>query len=308
MSRYAILIPTRNRPQKVIELLKSITSSTIKPRQIIIVASGVDIAFQLDPFNSILPITYQHTEISGQINQKRLGITLLEAGIEWCLFMDDDLKLDSKAVEIAFNEIAKYEKKDLVGIGFSLPVTSRAFDSSKLTVRIGELFGVASKPIGCVLSNGHAVSYLQSEITIETEWLNGASMWRVDLLDSYGRDLPSTKYAACEDLIFSYPLRKYGTLLYVPTARMCFQDIEKTDFNDISVIKYASYWRYFFVKQNAELSLFKFAISEFGRTLFALRDSKIKSLDYSLKLMKHFSILLFRVTFRVDPRRTLNSI
>lgn len=308
MSRYAILIPTRNRPQKVIELLKSVTLSTIKPEQIVIVASGVDIAFQIDPFNSILPITYHHTEISGQINQKRIGITFLEAGIDWCLFMDDDLKLDSKAVEIAFHEIVEYENNELAGIGFSLPVTSRAFDSSKLTVRIGELFGVVSKPIGCVLSSGHAVSYLQSEITIETEWLNGASMWRVDLLELYGRDLPSTKYAACEDLIFSYPLRKFGLLLYVPNATMHFQDIEKTDFNDIGVLKYASYWRYFFVKQNVELSLFKFAISEFGRTLFAFRDSKRKSLDYALKLIKHFSILLFRVTFRVDPRKTLESI
>lgn len=308
MNEYAVLIPTRNRPQKVIKLLKSLTVSTVKPKQIIIIASGEDIAVYLEQFDSILPLTYLHTETSGQINQKRLGIPLLISGVEWCLFMDDDLELHPKAIEIIFREVSRVELGNVAGIGFSLPVTSRSVNSSKTFLLLASLLGINTKSPGRVLKSGHATSYMQSEKTIQTEWLNGASMWRTELLSHYGQGLPSTTYAAYEDVIFSYPLRKNGILLYVPTAKMFFQDVEKTDFDDFNILRFASYWRYFFVNQNTELSSFRFATSEIGRTLFAFSNLRVKSLSVGLKFFNHILKLLLRVIFRVDPQKILSSM
>lgn len=305
MSRYSILIPTRNRPHKVIKLLKSISLSTEKPQQIVIVASGADIASQLESFSSILPITYLHTEIFGQINQKRLGISLLDPGVEWCLFLDDDLEMHSKAIEIAFREVSRFELEHVVGIGFSLPVTSRGVNSSRSVNLLATLLGLNAKPLGRVLKSGHATSYLQSDKTIQTEWLNGASMWRTELLSHYGHGLPSTKYAACEDLIFSFPLNKYGKLIYVPESKLSFQDNEFTDFDSHEVIKAATFWRYYFVKTNPRLSVFKFLISQVGRVSYATVRKKSKRTVFLFKMLEIHAHLLSNLIRKRSPLELL---
>lgn len=305
MSRYSILIPTRNRPEKVVKLLKSISSSTVKPEQIVIVASGTDIVSQLGDFNSILPITYLHTEISGQINQKKIGISHLNSGVEWCLFLDDDLELHSNAVEIAFKEVVRNKLENVVGIGFSLPVTSRGVNSSRTVVFLATLLGLSAKPQGKVLKSGHATSYLQSENTIQTEWLNGASMWRTELLSHYGQGLPSTKYAACEDLIFSFPLNKYGKLIYVPDSRLSFQDHEFTDFDSFEVIKAATFWRYYFVKTNPRLSVRAFLISQIGRVFYATVRKQHKRTVFILKMLQIHWHLLLNIVRRRNPLELL---
>ena len=83
MSQIAVLIPTRNRPEKIAKLLDSLRSSTIKPNQIIIVASGEDIKNHLKPFEDSFEITYQYTQIMGQIAQKKIGIDLINEEINW---------------------------------------------------------------------------------------------------------------------------------------------------------------------------------------------------------------------------------
>ncbi len=305
MSRYSILIPTRNRPEKVVKLLKSISSSTVRPEQIVIVASGMDIFSQLGEFNSILPITYLHTEIPGQINQKKIGISLLYPGVEWCLFLDDDLELHSNAVEIAFKEIVRDKLQNVVGIGFSLPVTSRGVNSSKAVVFLATVLGLSTKPLGKVLKSGHATSYLQSENTIQTEWLNGASMWRTELLSHYGQGLPSTKYAACEDLIFSFPLNKYGKLIYVPDSKLSFQDDDFTDFDSFEVIRAATFWRYYFVKTNPRLSVTAFLISQVGRVFYATKRKKNKRTAFIFQVLQIHWHLLLNIVRRRNPLELL---
>jgi glycosyltransferase involved in cell wall biosynthesis len=285
--------------------LKSISLSTVKPHQIVIVASGEDIASQLEIFNSTLPITYLHTEISGQIHQKKLGISLLNPGAEWCLFLDDDLELHSNAIEIAFREVSSSELHQVVGIGFSLPVTSRVISSSRTVLFLAALIGLNTKRLGRVLKSGHATSYLQSENTIQTEWLNGASMWRTELLVHYGSDLPSTRYAACEDLIFSFPLNKYGKLIYIPDSKLSFQDDEFTNFDSYEVIKAATYWRYYFVKTNPRLSVGAFLVSQVGRVFYATVKKKNKRTEFVFKVIKIHVHLLQNILRRRSPLELL---
>jgi GT2 family glycosyltransferase len=285
VSEVAILIPTRNRPEKVVKLLDSLNSSTIKPNQIIIVASGEDIKNYLGRFEESFQISYKHTQISGQIAQKKIGITLLNEKNNWCLFLDDDLVVDPTAIERALEEVNSRVSESVIGVGFSLPTTSRAKSASGLTLRIGNLFGIHTNSPGKVLRNGHATSYLQMEEVTNTEWLNGASMWQKSVLKSYGQDVPSTKYAACEDLIFSYPLHKIGQLIYVPQAKLAFQDYELSDFDGLTVFESASYWRYYFVCQNG-LSRFAFFYSQFGRILFAVAQKRNGRVSTFLKLIR----------------------
>ena len=303
MSEVAILIPTRNRPEKVAKLLDSLMSSTIKPNQIIIVASGEDIKNQLRRFEDYFEITYKYTQIAGQIAQKKIGITLLNEENNWCLFLDDDLLVGPRAIEGALEAVNSRGPGRVIGVGFSLPITSRAQSAGRFTLRAGKLFGIHNNSPGKVLWNGHATSYLEMEEITNTEWLNGASMWQKSVLNSYGQGVPSTRYAACEDLIYSYPLHKIGELIYAPQAKLEFQDYELSDFNNLIIFESASYWRYYFVCKNG-LSRFAFFYSQFGRILFIVAQKRNRRVSTFLKLVK-LQIPLLQSYFGRKPSELL---
>ena len=147
MDTYAVLIPTRNRPEKIINLLKSLSNSSIKPSQIVVVASGIDIGEVLSGFKNSLPITYLHTHLAGQIAQKKLGVALVSNDIDWCLFLDDDLEISPNAVENALREADLYTQDRAVGIGLSLPPTTRTISVNPLVRFTAKLFRIdADKP------------------------------------------------------------------------------------------------------------------------------------------------------------------
>ena len=308
MESFAILIPTRNRPKELSILLRSIQKSTRLPKQVVVVASGQNVAHILDEFSKSLEITYLHTEVTGQIAQKRLGVELVSKEVEWCLFLDDDLILEESAIDLALSAARSYEKKDIIGIGLSLPPLSRALNASKVNKKLLGLFKLSSSRPGEVLSSGHATSYLQETSVTETQWLNGASMWKLEHAKNYGIDLPSTPYAACEDLIFSYPLSKQGVLIYVPESKLRFQESQLSDFDSFEVLRAASYWRYYFISKNQGLSFRWFFLSQIIRSLYAIKKAKVKGLGLLLELLRlHFNLV--RSHFAgVSPNVLLNEL
>ena len=308
MESFSILIPTRNRPNELSMLLRSVQKSTRLPKQVVVIASGQNVAHILDEFSKSLEITYLHTEVTGQIAQKRLGVELVSKEVDWCLFLDDDLILGESALDLALSAARSYEKRDIVGIGLSLPPLSRVLNVSKVNKKLLGLFKLSSSRPGEVLSSGHATSYLQETSVTETQWLNGASMWKLEHAKNYGIDLPSTPYAACEDLIFSYPLSKQGTLIYVPESKLRFQESQLSDFDSLEVLRAASYWRYYFISKNQELSFRWFILSQIVRSLYAIRKAKIKRLGLSLGLLR-LNVKLVRSHFAgVSPNVLLNEL
>lgn len=306
--RVAILIPTRNRPKAVEALLESISQSSLHPSQIVIVSSGQNIEGIVEKFSETLPITYEHTEVEGQIAQKRNGIKLIHEDIEWCVFLDDDLLIEEDTLQVALSAAKSIGKVNVIGIGLALPPTSRFLNSSKRKRILARLFGLTSDSPGKVLASGHATSYLQENSRIETQWLNGASMWRTKCVREYGTDLPSTPYAACEDLIFSYPLSKLGTLMYVPEAKVSFQESELSVFDSFKVLESASLWRYYFVRQHKELSVGRFFISQIARSVFALSNAKSEKVNLFFALTKLNFMILLRILSCGDPKTMINKL
>ena len=308
MDSIAILIPTRNRPIAVSRLLNSISRSTLKPEQVIIVSSGQDIEHVLEVYSKVLPILHLHTESIGQIAQKRIGVGLIAQNITWCVFLDDDLLVEVSALEIALRSANSYTRTEVIGIGLRTPVTSRGINLPLYREKLARLFKLSSNLPGKVLSNGHATSYLQSDFIIETQWLNGASIWRAEHARSYGLNLPSTPYAACEDLIFSYPLSKKGTLVYIPDAKVNFQDSEMSQFDSFKVLQAASLWRYYFVTRHRELSLTRFFLSQVVRGIYAIKQSKKSKGKLSIELVKLNLKIMKSYLTKIPPHDLLNEL
>jgi glycosyltransferase involved in cell wall biosynthesis len=308
MTRVSILIPTRNRPEKIVKLLESIEKSSVKPFQIVVVASGQNIEPSLLRFKKNLNISYFHTVIIGQVAQKKIGINLLHKDSQWCLFLDDDLLVGEHAIESALNEANSRVQESVIGLGYSLPPTTRILNAGVIALGIGRVLQIASGEPGTVLKSGHAVSYSQAKTVIETQWLNGASMWHVSVLETYGLGLPSTPYAACEDLIFSYPLGKRGKMIYCPEAHLSFQDGELSNFDSATVFEAATFWRYYLVKNNPELSIWRFQISQIGRIIFALLNTENGKRKLGMKLIKAQAQMYMSILRRESPVDLLNRL
>jgi glycosyltransferase involved in cell wall biosynthesis len=306
--KFAILIPTRNRPKELSILLDSITKSHHLPSQVVIVAAGQDVRDVVNDFKELLNIDYCHTETRGQIAQKRIGVALVLPEIEWCLFLDDDLALAHDCMAIAFDALNHPAKGEIIGIGLALPPSSRGLNLPWGQESILRLFKLYSSEPGRVLSSGHATSYLQERQVVETQWLNGASLWRTSIARNYGKDLPSTPYAACEDLVFSYPHSKKGVLIYAPEAKVYFQSNELTQFDSFEVLKSASYWRFFLVAKSSDLSFKWFFLSQVVRLLYAVKIAKQSRFRLLFGLLKiNFKLLGFYFLSK-SPESLLNEL
>jgi glycosyltransferase involved in cell wall biosynthesis len=304
MDKVVILIPTRNRPQQLLRLLRSISVSKLKPVQVVIVSSGIDVSEVINRFRDSLQITYIHSAIKGQVAQKRLGVKVVRRDSDWCVFLDDDLVVEETTIGVALETASAYSKKDVIGIGLSLIPTSREFHFTPRWLRIARILKLSSELPGRVLESGHATSYLQSKNVIETQWLNGASIWRTGHIQQYGVGLPSTNYAACEDLIFSYPLSKIGTLIYVPNAKLAFQSEDFSKLDSIEAFKAASFWRFYFVSCHKELSMRWFLMSQIARTFFLIKKSEDKSVRVLGELMQ-LNLKLFTSCITGSPSQSL---
>jgi len=298
---FAILIPTRNRPSQIANLLESLLASTLRPLQIIIIASGEDIGNVVGSFAGRLPITYHHTKVMGQVNQKKEGLGFLVEKSEWVVFLDDDLLVSSETFEVAFSTLFEQtgvNSKPIVGIGMKISSTTRIQGLSRFGHVLSRIFFLSSDTRGTILKSGQAVSYLEETLPIQTEWLNGASIWQKDSAIAYGKLTSSSKYAAYEDVVFSYPQSKIGRLIFSPNSVLFFQDYSLSDFESKDIYESAAYLRMSFVLDNSELSPILCAWSQLGRSVFAAKQIGFTNLKY-LFFLSQINWRLFLVAIKV---------
>lgn len=290
--KYSVLIATRNRPQKLGITLRSLVDSNIKPEQVIVVSSGDQIVDVINEYKKEIAITHLHIEGKGQIRQKMEGVKLILPTADWVAFLDDDVTLEPTAISNIFTTILNHEENSrLLGVGFSernAPINSQG----RLVEIVHTIFGISTTRKGVVLSNGQGNNYMNSDVLLETSWLNGASMWRKDVAKSYEIPFLAASYSACEDLIFSYQQSKKGLLIVDPTSQFTFQERAETPHGNLDFFSSSTYWRMYFVLTNSELSISAFLWAQIGRTIWFILSSH-GSLREKLELSySAFKILL----------------
>jgi len=272
---FAILIATRNRPLELSQLLNSISQLEKIPKNVVIVSSGSSITSTIAG-HANLNITHHHISEYGQIRQKMIGIKLIPQDVDWVLFLDDDLLLDSSSTKHLFDFIRRTNQSNLLGLGLSDSSVTE-FDRKKFLPR--------RKP-GSVTQSGINVSYMSCKDPVQTSWLNGASMWSKQAVDMYHFDYLDSRYSICEDLIFSYSMSKLGALYYVPNAKFQFQSDVKKHVEDFEIFSARAYWKYYFVSKFENLSAGKFL----GHQVLATIAFICRSEGSSLSILKRISL------------------
>jgi glycosyltransferase involved in cell wall biosynthesis len=303
----AILVATKNRPDKLKKLLESLIPSAHKISQIIIISSGQNISQVVRTFEDSLNIKHFHSKISGQIIQKIEGIKYIGDRISWVLFLDDDITISKEAVDSLLNNYLTNPKFIDVH-GFGLKIDNLQFKKyTKIQKMILRVFGLYSNRDGSVLRSGHAQAYQNSIADVETEWLNGISVWRAESLRSYSSRFPEIDYAAYEDVIYSYKVSRKNRLLFASGVSVVNQDHEIYTPLTFNQYKAGSYMRYLFVSENRNLSLSYLLISQLFRT-FDFTINGDMNMSQVARFAKSFFIwwdLFLAIIINFDPIKLL---
>ena len=248
----AIICPTKNQPEKVLRLLSSVAELDISPHQVIIADGGHDLKRRLVPHTTVLNLTCLYSPEPGQILQRNHALGFLDDEIRLVLYLDDDMTLDRNSLTkiLAFWNFESGKKERLLA-GVSLNVV----DLPKLRPSlIRKLFFLQLEPAGGVSKSGYCIPYAPTQKSIETSWLlGGATLWSRDILEKYRHPINfPTRWAVCEDLMYSFPLSRNYRLMVAADAHAYHNET----YSELSFKQGVFYglsgaiMRYHFIKQN----------------------------------------------------------
>jgi glycosyltransferase involved in cell wall biosynthesis len=250
-----IITPTFNRTKQIDKLLKTLTQQTL-PVGSIIVADGMGSAKEvIDKYRDHLSVKWLNCPVQGQITQRNFALKGLPVDCKVVIYFDDDIQLESNAIE----EMVKFWNTQAnipAGVSFNI---SNIPDQPDNIFR--HIFCMATEPHGKVWRSGYNSPCGNNEDNMSSEWLpGGVTAWRKDVLDTYSIPDISSRWAVCEDLIFSYPVGKNEPLFFCAKAKVKhIDDITKLGFYKcLERGKNTVLWRLYFVSINQDLSVLLF--------------------------------------------------
>lgn len=229
----AILVPTKDRPDKMRELLQSIKAQNIQLNQVVVVATGQDIRFLQKEFPN-LPIDYHHVETRGQIFQRSYGIKQLKKEIKLVCLLDDDHYLLPGALQtmLAFWNQEPRHGAICFNIMDEPPFRWNFFKS---------IFGMTATKPGRVTRAGFNTRVTHVEKNIKTEWvMGGATVWRREILDENPYEEWDKGFPENEDIYFSFPLGKKYSFVVCAAARaehrrVTFESLKTAEFGETQI-------------------------------------------------------------------------
>jgi hypothetical protein len=241
------------------KLLDSISNSKLLPDEIVIVSSGQNIEKVIK--NVRIEVNYIHVDTSGQSFQKKMGISSFSKGIDWIFMLDDDLLLRRETLTNLKESIINEVPKKTVGIG------SRIIYQNETKKRLGNVLIQRLNKPGKVNKSGRVSPYDVSR-KITTEWLNGASAWKREMLDHYDLPYLTSKYAAYEDVIFSSRVATNNRIIYDPKVELISQDRIKTAKSlNLDQLRMIVLWNAYLVTQIDKCKILNYKILSIMRIL-----------------------------------------
>jgi GT2 family glycosyltransferase len=215
MHKIAFVIPTKDRPDDLKRMLKSLADQEVKPDQIIVVdGSKPTIKNIVDNFDH-LKITYISTYPPSLAKQRNLGMALLNKNITLAGYLDDDVILERDAIK----NMLKFWSKAMPNVG------GAAFNITNTLppkwTRIKSIFFLDSPKPGRLLSSGCTSILGHQKRNISVDWLcGGATVWRREVTNKYHYDEWFKGTGYLEDVDFSFNVKNKYKLFIVADAKL----------------------------------------------------------------------------------------
>lgn len=201
--KVAVVIPTRNRPSDLADLLTTVAGQSLTPARVIIVDSSDETSEILSSVTN--KYVYIKTNIRSAAQQRNIGLDWLWLNFRNCefvAFLDDDVLLPTDYLERLVKLLAS--KQELCGVsgiaGFNTIYRKGNFilDSIGITGREGSVtkacINIPVKP--------------NQGIVTDVDWLIGCSVWRYFDISNLFFERDFFGSSIFEDVIFSFSVRK----------------------------------------------------------------------------------------------------
>jgi GT2 family glycosyltransferase len=222
-AKSCFVIATRNRPNYLVETVRSLVEQTVLPRELCIVDAS-DVAPARPEIEAMcaaarIELDYVHPATRGLTVQRNVGIARTTG--DPVFLIDDDVWLDPHVHEVI---LAEYERwgPELGGVR-GAPIHPPS--PGRLTILWRRLFGLGGwwpEGSGRMRSGFFVEGVASSRSVRKVEYFNGWFMsYRREVFDHERFDEKLAGYAFKEDIDFSYRVFKRGYLLVqTPVARI----------------------------------------------------------------------------------------
>ena len=255
--KLSIIIPTKDRPKKLLKLIEKLKKYKFFFNEVIIVDSSNKknnryIKKKLTIIDPSIKLLNSKPSISYQRN---LGIKKTKKSNEYFMFLDDDILFKDNS----FKNMKKFiEKNDYVGYSFNLSGMNKSSFYDKLKKsKLSKKLGIYDGRIGAVSPSGWHSKIINVKKDTEVDWLpTRAVIYKSNLKLNF--DNFFSGYSYLEDLDFSFRASKKGKLVIVKEAiyfHKNFIERKSFEFGKKELIN-----RYYFVKKN-KLKLLSFFMS-----------------------------------------------
>jgi glycosyltransferase involved in cell wall biosynthesis len=268
--RLALIVPTRNRPELLITLLRTVKTQSVKPSQVVIVDGSDEPIEPLIKDYLTADDAYVHVTPPSLTRQRNEGIIQLHDDITLAGYLDDDIELEPGAIweMLRFWETCP---PDTGGAEFNIINIPEKKPFSDLVRR---LFCIDGPVPGKVLRSGFCSSAFPASLDIPCEWLcGGATIWSREILNNYRYDEWYSGWAYHEDAEFSYRVFKKYRLFAVHLAKVTHNPPPFNPAKNVALGRMAVINRYHFVVKNPELSVPFFYWATIGEILLNLLQS-----------------------------------
>jgi glycosyltransferase involved in cell wall biosynthesis len=213
--KYSIVIPTRNRPHLLHNLIKEIDIQNRNLLEIIIIDSS-DTPNSNDYLNET-KICYVHTKIRSAAIQRNIGIKLISSESKNTFFLDDDVRIDSDYFEQLNNVLQNTNAIGASGVALNLMNKNKRPIPAGINGLLKRLFLLDSKMEGKVLKSAVNIPCRLDEpiyeILSEVEWLIGCAVWNNKIFKIMKFNEKFLGQSVGEDLLFSCQASQYGKLI-----------------------------------------------------------------------------------------------
>jgi glycosyltransferase involved in cell wall biosynthesis len=253
--KLAFVVPTKDRPEELPRLLRSLAGQSAPIVEVVVVDGGdVPLAPLADAFPDLLLRIIRHRPPSAT-GQRNVGIEAVGPDATLIGILDDDSVLEPDAVEamLSFWDAAE---AGIGGASFNLVNHPPVAAASLKRLPLAERLGLYSARKGAVLPSGFQVMLEGITADLKVDWLpSGTSVWRREVFREFRFDEWFGGYGYLEDLDFSYRVgRAYG-LAVVAAARQFHYPSPRGRLGGYRFGRREVANRLYFVRKHPELSL-----------------------------------------------------
>jgi GT2 family glycosyltransferase len=217
--RLAFVVATKDRPQELRRLWRSLLAQTRPPDEVVV----VDASAQPSPpaGQRTDPPVLRHIAypVASATRQRNAGIDAVGSGADLIGFLDDDAVLEERAVEEMLRLFDEFGP-EVGGAAFNMANHPPLDLAGLKRTPIAEALGLYARRGGAVTASGFQTMIGPVEATAWADWLpTGASVWRREIFRGHRFDEWYSGWSYLEDLDFSYRVGRAYRLAVVASAR-----------------------------------------------------------------------------------------